>query len=230
MTLQLNTVNITLQEDLEEVERDWKGHFEDEEVTGEEMDFAPYKKMLEKLQIIVGFGRGFWGGDKSYSYLVYHSETKRYYWYLRDVESDDSVYFYEINKNAEILELLQTLSIPNHFREFDAVLTSNMLWDLSHGNTEDMPSDLKTVPLTVLFGEDTEALRVALMYFYPGNYGSKYPHEEFHNRFFTPSYQKEVDKEVEAYNQSHTFHVFRSGNKLMIELDDTVFELKKVKK
>ena len=232
MTLQLNTVNITLQEDWKEVERAWKGWFEDEdEVKNErEMNFKPYKEMLEKLQVIVGFGRGFWRGDDSYYYLVYHTETKRYYWYLRDVESDDSVYFYKINKDAKILQLLQTLAIPSHFDEFDEALQPDVLWDLAHGNTEDMPHDFKSVSLAELFGEDTEELRVALMYFSPGDYGSKYPHHEFHNRFFLPSYQKRLDKEVEVYNQSESVKIFREGNKLMMYVDNDLFELKKVKK
>lgn len=230
MTLQLNKVNITSEEDWKEVEQDWKGWFEDEEASEEKMDFAPYKEMLEKLQVIVGFGRGFWGGVSDYYYVVYHSETKRYYWYLRDIESDTSVYFYEIHRNAEILELLQTTSIPGYYDEFDKALDFEVLWELAHGNAVEMKHNVKAVSLTELFGEDTEELRVALMHFFPGSYGSRYPHHEFHNRFFNPAYQKQLDKEVEAYNQLESIHVFRKGNKLMIQMNDEVFELKKVKK
>jgi hypothetical protein len=218
--LELEKVNITTEEDWNALEKEWDGYFD------HEYSFTPYKDLLSKLNIIVGFGRGFWGGAHGYFYLVYHTETKNYYWYLRNIESDKDVYFYKVDDKADIFALLRTKSIKGNFDEFDNELDFNTLYPLSIGEQTNLPEYLTPVPLTDIFGEDTEQLRIALMYFRPGEYGSRYPHLEFHERFFLPVYQNELDKTVQAYNQG-PFHVFREENQLLIQLNNDIYELKK---
>ena len=42
------------------LEEDWTFYFDNQ------YDFAPYRKLLSRLNIIVGFGRGFWAGVDDY--------------------------------------------------------------------------------------------------------------------------------------------------------------------
>lgn len=220
MNLDLKKVNIANDEDIKEVENEWNFYFDNKH------SFLPYKEKLSKLNIIVGFGRGFWAGVHSYSYLTYHVELDKFYWYLRDVESDQDVFFYELEEDAAILKLLKTKVIEKNFDEFDKVLNYDNLHYLSLGK-EILKLNLKRVTLKELFGEDTEKLRIALMEYQPASRGSKYPHKEFHKKYFVPALQKELDKQIENYNKG-SFEVYRKRNNLYIKINDEHFHLKKI--
>jgi len=222
--LDLKNVNITSEKDWESLEKEWNSYYNYEKFR---FSFDPYRKLLSNLNVIVGFGRGFWGGVDDYFYLVFHQETKKFYWYLRDIDEDTEVYFYEVNERAKILQLLQTTSIDGNFQEYNKVLNYDLLFDLSIGKTDELPENMKKVTLTELFGEDTEQLRIALMYFQPAGESNGYPHDEFEERFFFPHVQNEMDQEIDIYNNS-TFHVFRKDEKMYITLNNDTFELKKV--
>ncbi|MCK1999917.1 hypothetical protein MZM54_00790 [[Brevibacterium] frigoritolerans] len=223
MNLNLKNINITIDEDWEMLKEEWNDYFDNE------LSFSPYHKLLSKLNIIVGFGRGFWRGVDGYFYLVYHKENQRFYWYLRNNESDTDIYFYEVDEHSGILELLRTKSYEENFAEFDVELNFGTLYLLSIGETNETSGEMSPVPLSTLFGEDTEQLRIALMYFYPGSYGSKYPHKEFLKRFFLPAYQQKIDEKIQSYNKG-SFNVFRKGDSIYIQLQEDIYELKKVEK
>lgn len=223
MNLKLKNINITTDEDWETVRNDWNDYFDNE------CSFSPYRRLLSKLNVIVGFGRGFWRGVDGYFYLVYHKENRKYYWYLRNNESDTEIYFYEVEEQSAILELLRTKSYVKNFEEFDAILNFGALYLLSIGETNEMTRELSPASLTSLFGEDSEQLRIALMYFYPGSYGSNYPHKEFLKRFFLPAQQQGLDEKIESYNKG-SFNVFRKGDNTYIQLQEDTFELKKLEK
>lgn len=220
MNLDFKNINITMTEDWKVLKREWEYYFDGEYA------FEPYQELLSKLNIIVGFGRGFWSGTHGYFYLVFHKDTQKFYWYLRDIESDDKVFFYEIEENSEIFSLLNSKSIDGHFDEFDSVLDFKTLHPLSIGNTENMKDGFKMATLTELFGEDTKRLRMALMYFSPASQGSHYPHGEFHKQYFLPKQRDELEVQARAYNEG-TFHVFREDNNLYIQLNEDVFKLVK---
>lgn len=213
MNIDIKKVNIASEEDLKEVEKEWNDYFD------HEYTFLPIKEALSKLNIVVGFGRGFWAGVHGYSYLVYHRERDSFYWYLRDIESDQTVYFYEIPDDATILQLLKTKAIKDQFDAYDEAL--------NFGNIKRITEEYKLTPLNDLFGEDTKQLRIALMQYQPGSYGSTYPHEEYHEKYFLPAYEKALDEKIKDYNKN-LFTVYREKGKLYIQLGEDRFEMKKV--
>lgn len=225
MKLDFTNINIAEEVDFENIQEEWE--FLCEDYIEEGKDFSFYKDLLSKLNIIVGFGRGFWAGVKYYFYLVYHKETKKFYWYLRNYETDYGVYFYEIKKDAEIFNLLQTKSIRYNWNEFDEILDFNTLYVLSLGTYPDIKEiqdNYKPTPLEEIFGEDTKQLRIALMCFNPASSGSKYPHKEFDKIYFDPIHKKRLDKQVDEYNKGE-FEVFRKNNTLYIKLNGDTFKL-----
>ena len=221
--MNLKEINITSKKDWESLEEKWNNYFSNE------IPFSPYKQLLSKLNIIVGFGRGFWSGVHGYFYLVYHKEKDRFYWYLRDIESDDNVHFYEVDENEPIFDLLKTTPIEKNFKEFDAALDFSTLYRMSIGDTNELPENVKPASLVELFGEDTEQLRIALMYFYPGNHGSRYPHREFHQRFFKPFYEKKLDEAIQTFNQNPN-PIYRKESDLFLDFNGDTYQLVKVKK
>lgn len=214
-------------EDLESTKEIWLDYFEEED----EVVFLPYEEKLLALQVIVGFGRGFWAGVHGYSYIVYHTSTDKFYWFLRDVESDDAVYFYEISSNDELFHLLNNYSTHAHFELYDEALDYEVLYALGKGEQEELTKEQKArykeVSLHELFGEDTEKLRLALMEFRPGSWGSHYPHKEFDKKAFSPIEKERLQKQAENYNNGN-FHVFEKNKTLYISLGDDTFKLTKV--
>lgn len=221
MNIDLKNVNIADANDFKRLEEVWNEHFDFEH------SFEPYKEKISTLNIIVGFGRGFWAGVHDYFYLVYHTKKNRFYWYLRNIESDSDIYFYELDENTNILNLLKTSAIEGNFDEFDDALNYNVLYSLSVGDIKKTPQDMKSTSLNDLFGEDTEQLRIALMNYRPATLGSKYPHKEYHLNYFLPAYHKIQDNLINEYNAG-TFEVSRIEDKLFIKLNDDTFELKKI--
>lgn len=221
MEFNFKNVNITLKEDWKELEEAWNDHFDNDE------DFLPIKQCLSDLNIIVGFGRGFWSGIDGYYYLTYHKLLEKYFWYVRDNESDSDVYFYEIDEEAPIFQLLRTLPIEKNFQAYDVELDFPTLYWLSKGNTDHLPPNMHEVSLEDVFGMDNEQLRAALMYFYPGSYGSYYPHLLFHQQYFFPYLQKKLDKFVEENN--HSLKLFRRNAQLFIKIKGEEYKLTKVK-
>ncbi|PGK51764.1 hypothetical protein CN918_28650 [Priestia megaterium] len=218
--LDLTKVNITSEEDWMMLKEEWTYYFDNQH------DFAPYRKLLSRLNIIVGFGRGFWASVDDYFYLTYHQDKGQYYWYVRNIEKDDEVYFYKVANNAPILDLLTKKAIEDNFREYDEILDYSLLYTMSNGEVDKLPAHISPVELADVFGEDSLQLRMALMNFGPGSQGSMYPHLEFHHRFFKSALGQTMDKMIDKYN-SGTFKVFREGECLFVQLNDDVFELTK---
>lgn len=217
MNIDLKEVNIANEEDIKEVEDEWNYYFDNQ------YSFSPYKEKLLKINIIVGFGRGFWAGVHGYSYLIYHKELDKFYWYLRDIESDKDVFFYEIEQKHQIFSMLKNMPIEQNFDVYDHVIDYGVLYALSCGNISEIPKEYKAVDLKELFGEDTEQLRIALMEYRPATRDT-YPHQEFHRKVFVPAFQNKLNNKARQYNQSY-FNVFRNGEELCINLDGDIFKL-----
>lgn len=223
MKLELKKVNIAKNEDYIELKEKFYEYFD------QEIPFEPIKEKLSNLNIVSGFGRGFWAGVHGYFYVVYHKENDKFYWYLQNIESDEDVYFYELRDDAYILKLLQSKPIEKNFYDYDAAANYGDLYPLSVGKKDKIPEYLKEVSLEELFREDTEELRVALMEFRPATQGTKYPHREFDIQYSLPAYKNQLDDQVKKYNQSE-YTIFRKGEQLYIDLDGDVFKLEKTKK
>ena len=145
---------------------------------------------------------------------------------MRNIEKDDEVYFYELDNDAPILDLLTTKSIEDNFREYDKILDYSLLYTMSNGKVDKLPAHIRPVELADVFGEDSLQLRMALMDFGPGSQGSMYPHLEYHRRFFEPALGQAIDKMVNRYNNG-TFKVFRERGQLFVQLNGDVYELTK---
>lgn len=226
--IDFTNVNISFPDDVEQVESGFFDYFSDEEC---KESFSPYKEKLAQLHTIVGFGRGFWAGVSDYFYLMYHKGTKKFYWFLKNNESDSDVYLYEINESDAIFALLSHYSIEANFELYDKTLDYNALYYLSVGKESNLSKEqterYRYTPLTDIFGEDTEELRIALMNYYPASSGSFYPHKEYEKQILAPLLKEQLQQQVATYNASD-FQVFEKNNGLYITFGDDTFKLTKL--
>lgn len=214
--LDLRTVNITNELDLHRTKEEWDHKFNGE------FNFSPYKKQLEKINVIVGFGYGFWGGVDEHYYIVYHPKNNKFYWFVKGINEDTDVFFYEVPEEDELLSLLKTKSISKNFDLYNKVLDFDSLYPASKG---EFPEGKYTkVSLNELFNEDTEHLRIALNYFSPGQF---YPHKRFEKQYFLPAYHRKIDKLLKDPS-INSVGIYRKNEDLYVDFNNSSYKLVKV--
>ena len=215
-TLDFRKIDIAQEEDWKELENEWNDY-----TGGDEGPFAPIREKLSSFQTIVGFGRGFWGGAEDYHYLIYHKETDRFYWYLRNIQTDTDVRFYEFDTSSPLLSYFKEYSTEQQFHTYDTALRMHGLDAMAQGRDAKTPFREKPVSLSTLFGEDTHGLRIALMQFRPGG---KYPHRTFSKRFYEPYAREEKYKKASRLNNG-PFRVVLDEDELYIVIGEETFKL-----
>lgn len=238
--MNLKAVNITEEIDWAELKSEWVHTlgFDSE-------SFNHVRDVMSQVNIVVGFGQGFWSGVTSCYYLVYHPQKDQFFWYLRDVDKTDFVSFCRIRDDKKILQLLKTKGIEAHYNEYDREVDFIKMYNLSKRKvgifeksevinntlhttevqyTDVFAPEYEYVSLEEIFGEDTRELRCALSLFYPGATGNSYPHIVYQEGHFKPFFIQHAKEMADWYNQKEK-HVFSRKQDLFIEIDGTVFKL-----
>lgn len=219
--MDLKTVNIASEMDWSILKYDWM-----EKWHKDGNSFERIREIMSQVNVVVGFGRGFWKGVSGYSYLVFSPKNDAFYWYVHHSDEEDQVSFYRIPDDARILELLKTKVIEENFEEYDRTVSYSTMYTLTkrYDNVPYSGSQYKLTELTEVFGEDTEELRAALAIFHPAASGNNYPHIEYQEGHFKPFIEQQMKRLAEAYNTEDK-KVFSHKRDLFIEIGGETFKL-----
>lgn len=184
--------NLVDEKEFEEILKEIKSETKENDFTKEELDKLNLfiKKLKEEYRYILGFGRGYFAGDKEWKFLIEKENEFYFIWHLSD---EDYPLILKLKKQSEyILKLLEENKMESCINDLRNFFDKSDFWDKKENQY------FEKISFEKFFDCDKEEIYLYVLDNYkPRTSGTEYPHKYFDQNFHKDKKIKELKKIID---------------------------------